>query len=363
MDMKNASSSTLFSAKDGVSVESVLYRRNSNSTFILLGDGTVKFVGQVPDYRPRFPHMPPLPEGLRYVSIEEDAGGHAVIAEISNGDMVICDIAEPNLDMTISHRGRTAVTSGAWMMSQGMLHDSRMSIVSGDGGYWKMSNNPSNCPNWIWCPTNSPVLEIASSKSNNTYGFPVVLLEDGSICPQGSVTADFVPEGLKFSKLITTSSRNSTDNRYVIGVMDCGMAIQLSPHEEHRRVNTCKHMDQPILLPAPGHKVLRVELRSEWSEGRSAHILTQHLEAEDGSTVVTHHYAPEARRHASRVPATARPIPGHWNYKQFCSHHATEGWHSLMRDIVAHNHEIRPWMPPIAMKHGTMRGLVGMLGI
>lgn len=358
MDMDKASSSTLFSAKDGVPIQSVLYRRNSNSTFMLLGDGTIRFVGQVPEYRSRFPHPPPLPEGLRYVSIEE-TNSNAMIAEISNGDMITFDVGETSLDMKILHRGRTAVTSESWMISNEMIYDSRMSIVSGCGGYWKMSNDQNNCPNWVWCATSSPVLEIASSKSLNTYGYPVVLLENGSICPQSSVVADFVPEGLKFSRLITTSPRISTENRYIIGVMECGMAIQLSPHEEDRRVKTCRHKDEPILLPTPGHKVLRVEFRSEWGEGRSVHLMTQELEAPDGSVVTTQHYAPDAHRHASRISNGGRGV----NYKKFCSQHATEDWHSLMRDIVAQNPEIRPWMPAAAMKHGSMRGLVGLLEI
>jgi len=364
MDMTNESYSTFFSAKHGAEVESVLYRRHSNSTFMLLRDGTIKFIGQVPSYRDKFPHAPPLPAGLRYVSIEEDADGHTVIAEISNGEMIFFDLTDfsRSEDMTITHRGRTALTSAAWMRSHRMIHDSRMSIVSGDGGYWKMSGDRNNCPNWIWYPTKSPVLEIASSKSNNTYGFPIVLLEDGSICPESSSTADFVPEGLKFSRLITTSSPDSTENKYVIGVMECGMGIQLSPHEQPTSTGPHKplllHRDQPIILPTPGHKLLGVKHREEWVRGRRSNVLIQDLAAEDGSTVVTYHYAPDCQRHASRQPVGGTSL---WNYKKFCSNHANEEWHKLMRDIVAHNPKIRPWVPSSAMRHGSMRALVSML--
>jgi hypothetical protein len=357
IDMTKESSYTLFSANDGFSLKSVIYRRNTNSVFVLMGDGTVKFIGEIPSYRSSFPHPPPLPDGLRYVSIEEDANGNAIIAEISNGDAIICDVAEPNLSMKIIHRGRTAVTSGAWMASRGMLYDSRMSIVSGDGGYWKMSNDPRNCPNWVWCSTKSPVIEIASSKSKNTYGFPVVLLEDGSICPQASVTADFVPECIKFSSLMTTSSRHSIDNAYVIGVMECGMALQLSPSDNHPMVKTCREKHRPILLPTPRHKVLKVDLCSE----HGSEVLIQTLEATDGSRVCTYHYGPGVKKHASRCPGL--PEDGRWNYKKFCSRHATERWHNLMREIVANYDEIRPWIPSSAMRHSSMRGLVGMLKI
>jgi len=365
MDMNSTSSYTLFSTRGGDTIYSVIYRKNSNSTFILLGDGTIRFVGQIPEYKERFPHAPPLPVGLRYVSIEEDASGVALIAEISNGDMIICDNyqTDSGLDLQICHRGCTAITSQAWMTSKKMLYDSRMSIVSGDGGYWKMSKDQNNCPNWIWHATPSPVVQIASAASKNTYASPVVLLKDGSLCQKGSEIADFVPEDLKFSGLITTSSFNDTENKHVIGVMENGMAIQLSPHEEHRRIKLCKQKDAPILLPTPGHKVIKVEHRRELIDQRYFDMLVQHLEAEDGSVVVTNHYAPNVKRHASRIPVSGRAGALGQNYKKFCSQHATEEWHSLMREIVAKNPDIRPWVPMSAMKHGNMRSLIGLIEI